>query len=71
MQKPIPLSVFVFIYSLVVTWVIYVISRQNNVKLHGLPYLLVEFFCIGIPVVWTDSRSLGVQPHDYQIFWDG
>ena len=31
----------------------------------GLPYLLVEIFYIGMPVVRTDGRS-GVQSHDYQ-----
>ena len=40
-----------------------------------LPYLLIELFYIGIPVVWTDfwtvNRSVGVQSRDYQIFSDG
>ena len=39
-----------------------------------LPYLLIELFYIGIPVVWTDfwtvNRSVGVQSRDYQIFSD-
>ena len=37
----------------------------------GLPYLLIELFYIGVPVVWTDGRSLGVWSCDYQIFSDG
>ena len=37
----------------------------------GLPYLLIELFYIGIPVVRTDGRSLGVRSRDYQIFSDG
>ena len=39
-----------------------------------LPYLLVELFYIGIPVVRTDSRavtSVGVRSRDFQIFSDG
>ena len=47
-------------------------SRQNNLELHfGLPYLLIELFYIGIPVVRTDGRSVGVRSRDYQIFSDG
>ena len=34
-----------------------------------LPYLLIELFHIGMPVVRTDSRSLGVRSRDYQIFY--
>ena len=37
----------------------------------GLPYLLIELFYIGMPVVRTDGRSLGVRSRDYQIFSDG
>ena len=38
----------------------------------GLPYLLIELFYSGMPVVRTDGpRSLGVRSRDYQIFWDG
>ena len=41
----------------------------------GLPYLLIELFYIGMPVVRTDgrsvARSLGVWSRDYQIFSDG
>ena len=37
----------------------------------GLPYLLIELFYIGIPVVRTVGRSVGVWSRDYQIFSDG
>ena len=41
----------------------------------GLPYLLIELFYIGVPVVRTDgrsiARSLGVRSPDYQIFSNG
>ena len=41
----------------------------------GLPYLLIELFYIGMPVVRTDGRagsqSAGVRSRDYQIFSDG
>ena len=41
----------------------------------GLPYLLIELFYIGMPVVQTVARSidrlLGVRSPDYQIFSDG
>ena len=37
----------------------------------GLPYLLIEFFYIGMPVVRTDGRAVGVRSRDYQIFSDG
>ena len=37
----------------------------------GLPYLLIELFYIGMPVVRMDGRSLGVRSCDYQIFSDG
>ena len=41
----------------------------------GLPYLLIELFYIGMPVVRTDGRaggqSVGVRSRDYQIYWDG
>ena len=37
----------------------------------GLPYLLIELFSIGVPVVRTDGRSVGrsggVRSRDYQI----
>ena len=41
----------------------------------GLPYLLIELFDIGIPVVRTDGRSggrsVGVRSLNYQTFSDG
>ena len=37
----------------------------------GLPYLLIELFHIGMPVVQTDGLSGGVRSRDYQIFSDG
>ena len=41
----------------------------------GLPYLLIELFHIGMPVVRTDGLSVGwsvvVRSGDYQIFTDG
>ena len=37
----------------------------------GLPYLLIELFYIGMPVVQTDGWAVGVWSRDYQIFLDG
>ena len=41
----------------------------------GSPYLLIELFYVGMPVVRTDGRSggrsVGVRSRDYQIFSDG
>ena len=44
----------------------------------GLPYLFIELFYIGMPVVRTDGQAVGrsvgsvnVRPRDYQIFSDG
>ena len=37
----------------------------------GLPYLLIELFYIGMLVVRTDGRSVGVRSPDYQIFLGG
>ena len=37
----------------------------------GLPYLLIELFYIGMSVVRTDGRAVGVRSRDYQIFSDG
>ena len=37
----------------------------------GLPYLLIELFYIGMPVVRTDGRAVGVRSRNYQIFSDG
>ena len=65
------ISAFVFIDSLVVSASQdaggYALSRQNNLE---LPYLLVELFYIGMPVVRTDGRA-GVRSRDYQNFSDG
>ena len=36
-----------------------------------LPYLLIELFYIGMPVVRTDGRPVGARSRDYQIFSDG
>ena len=33
----------------------------------GFPYLLIELFYIGMPVVRTDGRSLGVRSRDYHV----
>ena len=37
----------------------------------GLPYLLIELFYNGMPVVRTDGRVVGAWSRDYQIFSDG
>ena len=37
----------------------------------GLLYLSTEIFYIGMPVMRTDGRSVGVRSRDYQIFLDG
>ena len=41
----------------------------------GLPYLLIELFYIGMPVMRTDGRSVGrsvgVRSRDYQMFAEG
>ena len=61
-QKQFPLSVFVFIDSLVVSALKdaggYAISIHTRVAF-GLPYLLIELFYIGIPVVRTVGSSGG------------
>ena len=36
-----------------------------------LPYLLIELFYIGMPVLRTDGRAVGVRSSDYHIFLDG
>ena len=53
------------------------ISCQNNLEsgaparvAFGLPYLLIELFYIGMPVVWTNGRS-EVRSRDYQTLTDG
>ena len=75
-EKQFSLSVFVFIDSLVVSALqdrgAYAIFRQNN--LEYLPYLSIELFHIGMPVVRTDGRSVrraGVRSRDYCNFSDG
>ena len=82
-QKQFPLSVIVFIDSLAVSALqdapgSYAISRQNNLELllgcHWLPYLSIELFYIGLPVVRTGGRvggRAGVRSRDCQIFSDG
>ena len=62
-QKQFPLSVFVFIDSLVDSALQYAggytISGRNNLEVvFGLPYLLIELFYIGMPVVRTVVRSV-------------
>ena len=45
-----------------------------DIKIPGtlqLPYLLIELFYIGMPVLRTDGRAVGVRSSDYQIFLDG
>ena len=68
MQKQFPLSVIVFIDSLAVSALqdapgSYAISRQNNLEMHlgchWLPYLSIELFYIGLPVVRTGGRAGG------------
>ena len=75
-QKQFPLSVVVFIDSLVVSASQdaggYAISSQNNLKLPYL-YWLIELFYICMPVVRTDGRAVGragVWSRDYQNFSD-
>ena len=76
-QKKIPLSVFVFIDSLVASASQdaggYAISRQNNFELHlGCHTCWVSYSTL----VWlwcgrTVGRSVDVRSPDYQIFLDG
>ena len=48
------------------------ISFQTKPRVaFGLPYLLIELFYIGMPVVRTDGRAVGVRSRAYQIFSDG
>ena len=74
-QEQFPLSVFVFIDSLVVSSLQdaggYAIPRRKNLE---LPYLFIELFYIGMPLVRTDGRSVGrldVQSRDYKNFSNG
>ena len=81
MQKQLPLSVFVFIDSFVVSALQdaggYAISRQNNLEFSfGSPYLLIELFTL--VCLWCErtvsragGRAGGVRSRDYQIFSDG
>ena len=50
----------------------HVISFQIKPRVaFGLPYLLIELFYIGMPVVRMDGGSLGVRSRDYPIFSGG
>ena len=50
----------------------HVISFQIKTQVaFGLPYWLIEIFYIGMPVVQTDARLLGVRSRGYQISSDG
>ena len=64
-QKQFPVSVSVFIESLVVSAsqdaAGYAISHQNNLELYllcQLPYLFIELFYVGMPVMRTDGRTV-------------
>ena len=72
-QKQFPLSVFVFIDSLVVSALQdsggYAISRQNNLELHLGCHTWLSYFTL--VCLWcgrTVHREVGVRSHDYQIF---
>ena len=63
-QRQLPLSVFVFIDSLVVSSSqdagSYATSRQNNLDLHlGCHTCRLSYFYIGMPVVRTDGLAVG------------
>ena len=45
----------------------YAISRQNNRAAFGLPYLLIELFYIGMPVMRTNGLSGGQSVHGHVI----
>ena len=79
--EKIPLSVFVFIDSFVVSALQdaggFAISRQNKLELHlgchtcWLSYFtLISLWC-GRTVSRAGGRSVGVRPRDYQIFLHG
>ena len=75
-QKQFPLSVFVFIDSLVVSASQdaggYAIScKKTSSCISGVPYLLIELFYTGMSVVRTDGGRTGVRSRDYQNFSDG
>ena len=76
LQKQFPLSVFVYIDSLVVSASQdaggYAISRQNNIK---LPYLYVDWVILHWYASGADGRSVGrsvrggdERSRDYRIF---
>ena len=72
-QRQLPLSVFVFIDSLVVSALQdaggYAISRQNNLELHlGCHTFWLRYFTL--VCLWC-GRTVGVRSRDYQIFSDG
>ena len=47
----------------------HVISFQIKPRVAcGLPYLMIELFYVGMPVLLRDGRSLGVRSRDYQHF---
>ena len=76
-QKQSPLSLFVFMDSLVVSALQdaggYAISRQNNLELHlGCHTCWLNYFTL--VCLWcgrTVGRLVGVRSRDYQIFSDG
>ena len=80
MQKQFPLFVFVSIDSLVVAapqdaggFVAMRFPAKITSSCFWLPYLMMELFYIGMPVVWTDRRTVTWLPKflgwvDYHIF---
>ena len=81
MQKQLPLSVFVFIDSFIVSALKdaggYAIFRQNNPELHlgyhtcWLSYFTLVCLWCGQTVSRAGGREVGVRSRDYQIFSDG
>ena len=69
-QKQFPLSVFVFLDSLVVSALQNVGGYVISQFAFGLLYLLIELFYIGMPEMRVDACPVGVRSSDYQIFWD-
>ena len=80
MQKQFPLSVLVFIDSLVVSAsqdaVGYAISRQNNLVSNCIwlvipdDWVILHWYACGADGR-MDARVVGVRSRDYQIFLDG
>ena len=68
-QKKIHLSVVILscLYFTRRWWLCHFPPKYPRVAF-GLPYLLIELFYIGLPVVRTVGRSGGVLSRDYQIF---